>query len=80
MVGRPVVDDHDLQVGADHRFEFASQRMHRGVDLITLGEDGLIETFEVVMRPHKTIGALRDAMMARIGRDPRFLKYRTALG
>ncbi len=51
-----------------------------GVDLITLGADGLIETFEVVMRPLKTISALRDEMMARIGRDPRFLEYRKALG
>ncbi|MEL7081976.1 MAG: nuclear transport factor 2 family protein, partial [Pseudomonadota bacterium] len=30
-----------------------------GVDLITLNEDGLIAQFEVVMRPHKTVGALR---------------------
>ena len=51
-----------------------------GVDLITLGADGLIETFEVVMRPLKTVQALRDEMMARIGRDPRFLEYRKALG
>ena len=51
-----------------------------GVDLITLGDDGLIKTFEVVMRPHKTIGALRDAMMARIGKDPRFLEFKKALG
>lgn len=51
-----------------------------GVDLITLGEDGLIETFEVVMRPLKTIQALRDEMMSRIGRDPRFLEYRKTLG
>ncbi len=51
-----------------------------GVDLITLDEDGLIATFEVVMRPYKTIGALRDAMMARIGKDPRFLEFKKALG
>jgi hypothetical protein len=51
-----------------------------GVDLITLGPDGLIETFEVVMRPLKTIGVLRDEMMARISRDARFLEYRKALG
>lgn len=50
-----------------------------GVDLITLNEAGLIETFEVVMRPHKSVGALRDAMNARVRTDPRFLKFREAL-
>ena len=50
-----------------------------GVDLITLDDDGLIAVFEVVMRPHKTIGALRDAMNARVTRDPRFLKFRDTL-
>lgn len=50
-----------------------------GVDLITLGEDGLIETFEVVMRPLKTVAALREAMNARVMTDARFLKYREAL-
>lgn len=50
-----------------------------GIDLITLDEDGLIAVFEVVMRPHKTVGALREAMNARVATDPRFLKYREAL-
>lgn len=50
-----------------------------GVDLITLNDDGLIQTFEVVMRPYKTIGALRDAMNARVMTDARFLKFREAL-
>ncbi|WP_037256311.1 nuclear transport factor 2 family protein [Roseobacter sp. SK209-2-6] len=50
-----------------------------GVDLITLNDTGLIQHFEVVMRPYKTIGALRDAMMARITRDPRFLEYGKAM-
>ena len=50
-----------------------------GVDLITLNEDGLIQEFEVVMRPYKTIGALRDAMNARVMTDARFLEYREAL-
>ena len=50
-----------------------------GVDLITLNEAGLIQHFEVVMRPYKTIGALRDAMMARITRDPRFLEFGKAM-
>ena len=51
-----------------------------GVDLITLNDDGLIQTFEVVMRPYKTIGALREAMMARVMTDPRFLEFKSALG
>jgi len=50
-----------------------------GVDLITLNDDGLIAVFEVVMRPYKTIGALRDAMNARVMTDARFLKFRDAL-
>ncbi len=50
-----------------------------GVDLITLNQDGLIQKFEVVMRPHKTVGALRDAMMERVSKDPRFLEFRSAL-
>ena len=50
-----------------------------GVDLITLDADGLIAKFEVVMRPHKTIGALRDAMNARVMQDPAFLKFKDAL-
>ncbi|TDE36070.1 nuclear transport factor 2 family protein [Antarcticimicrobium sediminis] len=50
-----------------------------GVDLITLNAEGLIETFEVVMRPLKTVAALREAMNARVMKDPRFLKFREAL-
>lgn len=50
-----------------------------GVDLITLNDDGLIQEFEVVMRPHKSVGALREAMNARVMTDPRFLEFRTAL-
>ena len=50
-----------------------------GVDLITLNADGQIQDFEVVMRPHKTIGALREAMMARIMTDARFLEFKKAL-
>lgn len=50
-----------------------------GVDLITLDEAGLIIEFEVVMRPYKSIGALREAMNARVMTDPRFLKFRHAL-
>lgn len=50
-----------------------------GVDLITLDEDGLIARFEVVMRPLKSVAALREAMNARVMADPRFLEFRTAL-
>lgn len=50
-----------------------------GVDLITLDDAGLVATFEVVMRPHKSIGALRDAMNARVMQDPAFLKFKDAL-
>lgn len=50
-----------------------------GVDLITLNDDGLIQDFEVVMRPYKTVGALREAMMARVMKDARFLEFKNAL-
>jgi len=50
-----------------------------GVDLITLDDEGLIQTFEVVMRPHKSIGALREAMNERVMKDPAFLKHKAAL-
>lgn len=50
-----------------------------GVDLIKLDDDGLIAEFEVVMRPYKSVGALRDAMNARVMTDKRFLKFRDAL-
>ncbi len=50
-----------------------------GADLITLNADGLIQEFEVVMRPYKTVGALREAMMARVMKDARFLKFKDAL-
>mgnify|MGYP000639781601 FL=1 len=50
-----------------------------GVDLITLDDDGLISQFEVAMRPHKSIGALRDAMNERVMNDPGFLAFKGAL-
>lgn len=50
-----------------------------GVDLITLNSAGLVSQFEVVMRPHKSTGALRDAMNARVAKDPAFLKFKDAL-
>ncbi len=50
-----------------------------GVDLITLDEGGLIVQFEVVMRPYKSIGALREAMNQRVMSDARFLRFKDAL-
>lgn len=31
------------------------------------------------MRPHKTVGALREAMLARVMKDARFLEFKDAL-
>ena len=45
-----------------------------------MDEDGLIAVFEVVMRPVKSVTALREAMNARVRTDPRFLKFRESLG
>ena len=50
-----------------------------GVDLITLDDAGLIARFEVVMRPYKSIGALREAMNRRVMTDKRFLEFKDAL-
>ncbi|MBR9863301.1 MAG: nuclear transport factor 2 family protein [Rhodobacteraceae bacterium] len=50
-----------------------------GVDLLTLDDDGKIINFEVVMRPYKSIGALKEAMMQKVQTDARFLEFRKAL-
>ena len=50
-----------------------------GVDLVTLGADGLIAEFEVAMRPLKSVAALREAMNARVKSDPAFLVHARAL-
>lgn len=50
-----------------------------GVDLITLDDEGLITRFEVVMRPYKSVGALREAMSQRVMSDARFLAFTDAL-
>ncbi|MBA83553.1 nuclear transport factor 2 family protein [Thalassobius sp. S69A] len=68
--------------GNDWALEFQCKIGDRdavGVDLITLNAEGLISDFEVVMRPHSSVGALREAMNARVMTDPRFLKYKDAL-
>ncbi len=71
-----------MGVGNDWALEFqckVGELNAVGVDLITLNAEGLIQEFEVAMRPYKTIGALREAMMARVTTDPRFLKFKEAL-
>lgn len=50
-----------------------------GVDLVTLNAQGLVQEFEVVMRPYKSVGALRDAMNASVRTDARFLTFRDSL-
>lgn len=50
-----------------------------GADLVTLNDEGLMQHFEVVMRPYKTIGALRAAMNERVMKDPSFMKHKAAL-
>ena len=50
-----------------------------GVDLITLGNTGLIDRFEVVMRPYKSVGTLRETMNQRVIRDAQFLGFKDAL-
>ena len=52
---------------------------NRSDGLFTLNGDGQFQEFEVVMRPYKTIGALREAMMARVMQDVRFLEFKIAL-
>lgn len=51
-----------------------------GVDLVTFDEDGRVALFEVCMRPHRTVGALREAMNARVAGDPRFAALRPMPG
>ena len=43
-----------------------------GVDMITLNKQGLIEKFEVVMRPYKSVGVLRKSMTFLTSNDPFF--------
>jgi len=68
--------------GADWALEFqckVGELDAVGVDLITLNDAGAIAHFEVVMRPLKSIEALRAAMHAAVSTDARFLKFREAL-
>ncbi len=43
-----------------------------GVDMISLNKRGLIEKFEVVMRPYKSVGELRRFMNLLTSNDPFF--------
>ena len=62
---------------SDYFLEFSckiGQLDATGVDMITLNERGLIETFEVVMRPYKSVGELRKLMTLLTSNDPFFQK------
>lgn len=64
--------------GTGHALEFQAKVGDLdlvGVDLITTDAAGLITEFEVVARPLKSVSALREAMQARVMRDPRMLKF-----
>ncbi len=68
--------------GKDWALEFQCRIGDRdavGVDLITLDDAGLIAEFEVVMRPHSSVGALREEMNKRVMTDARFLEFRDAM-
>ena len=59
----------------DYFLEFSCNIGHldaTGVDMITLNKQGLIEKFEVVMRPYKSVGELRRFMNLLTSNDPFF--------
>ena len=61
---------------SDYFLEFSCKIGHldaTGVDMITLNKRGLIERFEVVMRPYKSVGELRRFMKLLTSNDP-FIK------
>ena len=60
---------------ADYFLEFSCKIGHldaTGVDMISLNKRGLIEKFEVVMRPYKSVGELRRFMNLLTSNDPFF--------
>ena len=60
---------------SDYFLEFScniGQLDATGVDMITLNEQGLIENFEVVMRPYRSVGELRKSMTLLTSNDPFF--------
>ena len=59
----------------DYFLEFSCKIGHldaTGVDMISLNKSGLIEKFEVVMRPYKSVGELRKSMTFLTSNDPFF--------
>ena len=64
---------------SDYFLEFScniGQLDATGVDMITLNDRGLIESFEVVMRPYKSVGELRKSMTLLTSNDPFFKKFK----
>ena len=64
---------------SDYFLEFSckiGQLDATGVDMITLNAQGLIENFEVVMRPYKSVGELRKSMTLLTSKDPFFQKIK----
>ena len=60
---------------SDYFLEFSCKVGHldaTGVDMISLNKLGLIEKFEVVMRPYKSVGELRRFMNLLTSDDPFF--------
>ena len=60
---------------SDYFLEFSCKVGHldaTGVDMISLNKLGLIEKFEVVMRPYKSVGELRKSMTLLTANDPFF--------
>ena len=59
----------------DYFLEFSCKIGHldaTGVDMITLNKKALIEKYEVVMRPYKSVGELRKSMTFLTSNDPFF--------
>ncbi|MDC3067850.1 nuclear transport factor 2 family protein [Paracoccaceae bacterium] len=64
-----------LSNNTDYFLEFSCKIDHldaTGVDMIFLNKRGLIEKFEVVMRPYKSVGELRKSMTLLTSNDPFF--------
>ena len=62
---------------SDYFLEFSCKVGHldaTGVDMISLNSEGLVENFEVVMRPYKSVGELRKSMTLLTSNDPFFQK------
>ena len=66
-----------LSNGSEYFLEFSCNIDYldaTGVDMISLNSKGLIETFEVVMRPYKSVGELRKSMKLLTSNDPFFAR------